>query len=262
MLKKLYIIFILMLLVLSGCSLKKAEPSKDTLDIITNRGSIIVGIKTDSYPFGYSTKNGGVAGYDVEIGKIIAKGIFADQNKVKFVPVTSSDRIMKLYSNDVDMIIATMSVTQKRKEIVDFSDSYFTAGQSILVRKGSNVKNIKDLKGKRVIIVFGSTSEQSIRSTIPNVQIIGYKTYNDAYKALKNKKGEALISDNSILLGYTLKDSSVVLLPKLYTKEPYAIAFRKEEESQRLKKTVNEILETETKRGTLKKLQKTFRISN
>lgn len=68
--------------------------------------------------------------------------------------------MMKLYSGDVDMIIATMSITPNRKEILDFSTPYHTAGQALLVNKGSNVKSLKDLSGKRAIIVFGSTSEK------------------------------------------------------------------------------------------------------
>jgi putative glutamine transport system substrate-binding protein len=168
---------------------------------------------------------------------------------------------MKLYSGDIDMIIATMSVTSKRQEILDFSTPYHIAGQALLVKKGSDIKALKDLSGRRAIIVFGSTSEKSLRAAVPNVGIIGYKTYTDAYKALKAGKGDAIVSDDTILIGLSLKDNSVELLPKRYTKEPYAVAFRKGVESRDLLRAVNNVIEIETHNGTLKEIEKTFGIN-
>ena len=113
---------------------------------------------------------------------------------------------------------------------------------------------------KRAIIVFGSTSENSIRTAVPGIGLVGYKTYPEALKALKSGKAEAIVSDDTILLGLALKDSSLELLPKRYSKEAYAVAFRKGEESRDLINAVNYIIETETRNGTLKKIQETFNI--
>jgi putative glutamine transport system substrate-binding protein len=222
---------------------------------------LVVGVKTDTYPFGYIDEKGHFAGYDAALGRLIARGILGSDKKIKFVPVTASDRMMKLYSGDIDMIIATMSVTSKRQEILDFSTPYHFAGQALLVKKGSDIKALKDLSGKRAIIVFGSTSEKSLRTAVPNVGIIGYKTYTDAYKALKAGKGDAIVSDDTILIGLSLKDNSVELLPKRYTKEPYAVAFRKGAESKDLLRAVNNVIEIETHNGTLKEIEKTFGIN-
>ena len=175
------------------------------------------------------------------MARIIARGLLGSDKKVKFVPVTASDRMMKLYSGDVDMIVATMSITPKRQEILDFSTPYYTAGQAVLVRKGSSVKSLRDLNGKKAIIVFGSTSERSLRSAVPNVGIRG-------------------VSDDTILLGLALKDDSVELLPKRYSKEPYAVAFRKGKESKELIRAVNNIIEIETHNGNLRKIQETYGI--
>ncbi len=92
------------------------------------------------------------------------------------------------------------------------------------------------------------------------MQIRGYKTYPDAFRALKEGKADAIVSDDTILLGLALKDKSVKLLPKRYTKEPYAVAFRKGPESKDLIRAVNQVIEIETKNGNLKKLQKNFGI--
>ncbi|MGN0030553.1 MAG: transporter substrate-binding domain-containing protein [Candidatus Gastranaerophilaceae bacterium] len=260
MLKKILLLLCFVVLTCCGCGKKTDEIKVNTLNEITKRDEIIVGVKTDTYPFGYYDEKGHFAGYDATLARLIARGILGSDKKVKFVPVTASDRMMKLYSGDIDMIIATMSVTPKRQEILDFSASYYTAGQAILVRSDSNIKTLKELNGKRAIIVFGSTSESSLRSAVPNVGIIGYKTYTDAYKALKAGKADAIVSDDTILLGLALKDDSVKLLPKRYTKELYAVAFRKGDESKELIKAVNKVIEIETKNGNLRKIRNSFGI--
>lgn len=250
-----------MMIVCTGCGKKQQEEQfVNDLDNIIKKDNIVVGIKTDTYPFGYIDNKGHYAGYDASLGRIIARGILGSDKKVKFVPVTSSDRMMKLYSGEVDMLISTMSITPKRQEIMDFSNPYHIAGQAVLVKKGSPVRSIRDLSGKTAIIVFGSTSEQSLRSSIPNLKVIGYKTYQDALKSLKDGKADAIVSDDTILLGMQLRDDSVQLLPKRYTKEPYAVAFRKGIESKDLIRAVNNVIEIETRNGELKKIKSTLGI--
>lgn len=260
MYKKIIALLMLITLVCCGCGKKETQPVANDLNTITTRDKLLIGVKTDTYPFGYIDSKGHFTGYDAALGRLIAKGILGSEKKVQFIPVTASDRMMKLYSGDVDMIIATMSITPKRQEILDFSDPYYVAGQAVLINKGSNIKSLRDLNGKRAIIVFGSTSERSLRTAVPNVGILGYKTYHDAYKALKMRKADAIVSDDTILLGLALKDSSVELLPKRYTKEPYAVAFRKGDESKDLIRAVNSVINIETRNGNLKKIQKTFGI--
>ncbi len=251
---------LLVLFVCCGCGKKKEEITANDLNEIVKKDVITVGVRTDAYPFGYLDKKGHYKGYDPAIARMIARGVLGSDKKVKFVTVTASDRMMKLYSGDVDMVIATMSVTPKRRQLLDFSDPYYVAGQALLVPKGSKVRTLQDLNKKRAIIVFGSTSENSLRTAMPTVGIIGYKTYAEAYKALKQGKGSAIVSDDTILLGMALKDPTVELLPKRYTKEPYAVAFRKGPESKDLIRAVNFIIESETKNGNLKKLRENYHI--
>ena len=260
MYKKIISLLILIIFVCCGCTNRQDEPLTNDLNNIIKRDKLIVGVKTDTYPFGYMGKKGHFAGYDAALSRLIARGILGSDKKVKFVPVTASDRMMKLYSGDIDMIVATMSITSKRQEILDFSNPYYTAGQAVLVKKGSKIKTLRDLNGKRAIIVFGSTSERSLRAAVPNVGIRGYKTYTEAFTALKNGKADAIVSDDTILLGLALKDDSVELLPKRYSREPYAVAFRKGAESKDLINAVNNVIDLETRNGNLKKIQESFGI--
>mgnify|MGYP000640680415 CR=1 FL=1 len=194
------------------------------------------------------------------VGEIIAKDILGNENKIEFVPVTASNRIMKLSAGEVDFLLATMSITKQRQQILDFSVPYYVAGQAILVNSLSKATSLSDFEGKKLIIVFGSTSERNLRTNVPEVTVIGYKNYDDAYRALKQKKADGIVADDTILLSYTLKDKSVKLLSKRYSKEPYAVAFRKEKESERLLIKVNHIIGNLESKGKLNRLQEKWNI--
>lgn len=260
MLKKVFSAILFVSFLCCGCGEKKVEYT-DTLSVINERGKIIVGVKTDTPPFGYVDKNGNNIGFDVDLARLIAKKLLDDENKIDFVPVDTSNRIMKLTSNEVDMIIATMSITKPRSIILDFSIPYHTAGQAIMVKKDSKISSLMELKNKKAIIVFGSTVEKTLRSNVPNITIMGYKTYPEAVSALKENKADAMISDDTILMGFAMNDNSVKILPKRYSKEPYAVAFRKGEESQKLLEAVNMALKEAVSNGEIKKLKEKWQIN-
>ncbi len=233
---------------------------EDLIKTIKSRGYLIVGVKTDTRPFGY-LENGKNVGFDIDIAKYIAKDILHNPNKIKFVQVTPSNRLYLLNVQDVDMIIATMTITPERRNIISFSKPYFVAGQAVLVSSRSNIKSLADLDNKNVGVLYGSTAEKNIRLIIPSVNIIGYKTYHDAYNALKTGKIVAITSDDTILRHYALTDSSVKLLPKRYTRELYAIGIRKNQESKSLLKVVNMNITNMVNDGTLIKLKRKWKLN-
>lgn len=248
-----YILILCIATVHSGCS-KKAEPV-NVMDEILKRGKIIVGVKYDTKPFGYLDEHQKLVGYDIDLAKYIAKSVLGSEDKVEFRQVTPSNRILALNSGQVDMIIATMTITEQRQEVVDFSVPYYMAGQAILVPKDSKIKRMGDLNGKKVIIIFGTTAEKNLRLVAPEAKILGYKTYTSGYSALKQKRADAMTSDDTILIGFALQDSSLTLLPKRYSKEPYAIAFKKGEGSAELRGKVDFIIEDMAKKGKLNRLK-------
>jgi len=254
MLKRIFLGLLLCILCinLSGCSSKRP---KDNYQEIKNRGKIIVGVRSDTRPFGYRDIEGNLQGFDIDLARIIAKHIFADMDAVELVPVTASNRISMLNSRKVDMLIATMSITDQRSLVVDFSTPYYMAGQAILVKNKTDISSIKQLNGKRIIIVYGSTGENSIRMNAPEAIIRGYKDYHLAYNALKNNEADAMIADDTILYNITLNDPSVKILDKRFSKEPYAVAFRKGKESEKLQEAVNFTINLMQHSGKLRKLQ-------
>jgi putative glutamine transport system substrate-binding protein len=241
-------------LIFAGCT-KNEDNNADTLSTILKRGKLIIGVQYDTKPFGYFNKKHELVGFDIDLAKNIAKSILGSEDKVEFIQVTSSSRILALNSNQVDIIIATMTITPEREQIIDFSLPYYIAGQAILVPKNSKITSISDLNGKKVIVVFGSTAEDNLRLVAPDANILGFRTYTSGYSALKQGLADAMMSDDTILMGFAEADNSLKLLPRRYTKEPYAIGFKKGEESTRLGKKLDFIIKGMRQSGDLEKLK-------
>ena len=232
----------------------------DLYKTVVARGYLIVGVKTDSKPFGFIDSNGANAGFDVDIAHRISKEIFHDPSKVKFVPVTDSERLYLLNLNKIDMVIATMTITSARQNFADFSNAYYITGQSLLVRSGSNVRSLADLSDKNVGVIFGSTAEQTIKFLLPSAHVMGYRSYDEAYAALKSGLILGITSDDAILRNYSTKDGSVKLLSKKYSRDSYGIAFRRGEESKYMIDVVNNVISDMDNQGEFIKLRRKWRL--
>lgn len=238
---KKYIVFVFILCIsflMFGCSKKK--PELDDVGVIKNRGYVIIGVKTDSPPFGFYDKNNKLSGLDIDISYAIAEKIFNEKSyaNVKFVPVTAQNRISKLNSKEVDMLVATMSVNNKRKLILDFSAPYFIASQKLLIRKTSKIPHLQYFnKEGRLAIVMGTTGERVARKLAPNANLIGAKSYLEAYNLLIDKKVDAVLGDDCILGGYL--DKNLRIVNRAYSHEFYAVAIRKSKDSKELLNSVN-----------------------
>lgn len=247
------LLIIVLSLTTTSCGIQKKPAT--LMEKILKNDKITVGVKYDAKPFGFVDKNGNLQGFDVELAKKIAKNILGDENKVEFVQVTPSNRILTLTSGEVDMVIATMSITPQRKQVVNFSIPYHIAGQALMTPINSDIDGLTDLRDKKVIVVLGTTAEKTIKQVVPSSIVKGYKSNREAFLALKNKQGDALINDDSILTGILVDNPDMKILSKRYTKEPYAIAFRQDKESVSLKNNINHILEHLQKSGELNKLK-------
>ncbi len=206
------------------------DSKKDTLAAIKDQDKMVFGVKTDTRLFGLKNPSSGdIEGFDIDIAKQIAKDILGDENKAEFKEVTSKTRIPMLQNGDIDAIVATMTITDERKKEVDFSDVYFEAGQSLLVKKGSKIKSIEDLgKGSKVLAVKGSTSSQNIREKAPDASVLEFENYTEAFTALKSGQGDALTTDNAILYGMADENKNYQLTGEPFTDEPYGVAVKKD----------------------------------
>ncbi len=258
--KKLAIILTILFLMLVVIYFVIFKPEKyhekDLYDAILERGIIKVGINTDSKPFGFFDDKWEIKGYDADLARYIAQYILKSPNAVEFHPVTPANRMLKVSTGEVDMVIATMTITPQRLEIIDFSVPYDIAGQALLVRSDSKITSIADLAGQNVGVVFGTTAEKNMLNLAPTANIIGFRNYRTAYQALKDKKIDALTSDDTILSRFVYEDKSVKLLPKRYTNEPYGVALKKSKSTKRLKENIDFAIQDMQRKNVILRLRR------
>jgi glutamate transport system substrate-binding protein len=193
-------------------------------------GTVTVGTKFDQPLFGLKNLEGNPEGFDVEIAKLIAgeMGIAAD--KVKFIESVSANREPFIQQGKVDFVVATYTINDKRKEVVDFAGPYYEAGQDIMVAKGNpeGIKGPDDLAGKKVCSVTGSTPAENIRTNYPDADLTEFDVYSKCAEALKGGQVQAVTTDNVILLGLISQDEEAFeLVGNPFTKEPYGIGLKK-----------------------------------
>ena len=255
--KKLICLLILSLIFLTGC---KKEEEKNALELIKEKDVLVVGINDDSKPFGFISKSTGeYEGFDVDVARYIAKDILGSERKVKFVPLDTSKRIEAITSGEVDMAIATMTVTPQRQYLIDFSIPYFVAGQTVVVKNDSDIYSFGDLRRKTIIISLGSTSEKNIRRILPTAKMIGFKKFQEACEAFLEGQGDALSDDDVILAGFVMDHPEYRILKTRISHEPYAVGIKKYDD-QKLKKELDVIILRMKKDGTLKELKQKWHL--
>lgn len=232
----------------------------DLYDEIMQRGKIKVGINPDSKPFGFYDEKGNIIGYDVDLAKYIAQYIVKNSERLEIIPVTPSNRLIMASTGEVDIVISSVTITPQRQEVVSFSIPYDIAGQAVLVKSKSSIKSLSDLAGESVGVIFGTTAEKNLKNLVPTASIRGFKTYSDAYNALKSGQIKAITSDDTILNRYVYDDSSVKMLPKRYSKEPYGIAFKKGDSTIKLKQNLDFAIKDLQQKNVIPRLRKKWEI--
>ncbi len=177
-----------------------------TLQDVKARGRLIVGVKTDFPPFGFLDKKRVNRGFDIDIAKAVSKELLGNEEAVQFVSVTSENRIPLLTSEKIDLLAATLTITEGRKKQVDFSIPYFITGETILVRADSNITKYQDLGGKKVATIRGSTGDIAIGELVPDADRVKFKTNFEALQALKERRVQAFVQDFVLLFNLLQKN--------------------------------------------------------
>jgi polar amino acid transport system substrate-binding protein len=191
-------------------------------DYIKKKGKLVIGVKVDFPPYGSMDASGKNIGYDIDLAKKLAEFAFGDANAVEFVPVTSDNRIPFLNSKKVDLLIASLAATDDRKEVVDFTDPYFSASNLTLVKKESDIQDLNDLAGKTVITLKGSTEALALQKAVPSAKQLQLTTLAEQLQALKDDRGVAMVKDEAVLYKIVDQDSSYKIVGEPF--EPMAIA--------------------------------------
>lgn len=221
--------------VLSACVGAQSLADQDIMERVEQEENPAIrwGVKADTNLFGfYNIAEQEIQGFDVDIAKALTDVITDGQGTAEFVEVTSKTRIPLLKNGNIDAIIATMTISEEREEVVDFSDIYFNAGQSLLVHEDSEITGIDSLTSDHTVIAIkGSTSAQNIRELAPEANIIELDNYSEGFLALQSGQGDALTTDNGILLGMIDQNPNYRLAGENFTEEPYGIAMNKGQEN-------------------------------
>ncbi|KLD41904.1 transporter substrate-binding domain-containing protein [Lactiplantibacillus plantarum] len=247
----------MLVVVLTACGSRQSLAKQDVLTNDKASKTITWGVKADTKLFGLmDVKDNQIKGFDADIATALTKRVLGKNATAKFVQVTSQTRIPLLKNGNIDAIIATMTITPEREKQVDFTNSYFDAGQSLLVKKGSAIKSVKNLNksGTKVLGVTGANSVENIKKAAPKAKVLELSDYAQAMTALKSGQGVALTTDNGILYGMASQNPGYEVVGGTFTKEPYGIAVNKGQEP--LKKALNKALKEIEADGTYNRILK------
>ncbi|HUX11465.1 MAG TPA: transporter substrate-binding domain-containing protein [Spirochaetia bacterium] len=194
---------------------------------IKDRGVLRVGVKVDVPKFGYRDPATGVVdGYEIDLARAVAAKILGDPTKIDLTAVTAKTRGPLLDNGEVDMVIATFTITDERRKSYNFSDPYFVDGVGLMVKKSSGYTSFRDLNGKRIGVAQSATSKKAVEDEAANlgirVNFSQFNTYPEIRAALDSGRVDCFSVDTSILWGYM--DNTTMLLPERFSPQPYGIA--------------------------------------
>ncbi|SHO47437.1 cysteine ABC transporter substrate-binding protein [Anaerocolumna xylanovorans] len=208
----LLLLLVLTTTLLAGCKndadKKETDTAKTTgtartLDEIKKDKKLVIGVFSDKKPFGYVDENGKYQGYDVYFGDRIAKDLGVD---VEYVSVEAASRVEYLVTAKVDIILANFTVTPDRAEKVDFALPYMKVALGVVSPDSALIISADQLKGKTLIVNKGTTAETYFTENYPDVKLLKFDQYSEAYSALLDGRGDAFSTDNTEVLAWALEN--------------------------------------------------------
>ncbi len=218
---------------LSACGSDDADSGADSGD--SGATGLKVGIKFDQPGLGLK-QGSDFTGMDVDVATFIAKELGVEAGDIEFIQAPSAQRETLIETGQVDMVVATYSITDARKEKISFAGPYFVAGQDLLVRADdTSITGPDTLDGKKLCSVTGSTSAQKVKDTVPGVNLQEFATYSECVAALASGAIDALTTDNTILAGYASQaqyKGKLKVVGKTFSEERYGIGLKKGDTAQ------------------------------
>ncbi|MGI8810659.1 MAG: glutamate ABC transporter substrate-binding protein [Acidimicrobiales bacterium] len=202
-----------------------------TMGRIQAKGKLVLGTKYDQPGLGQKNPlNNQVEGFDVEIAKIVAAGIFGGKpsdigSKIEYKETTTPNREIFLETGQVDIVVATYTINDPRKLRIDFGGPYYVAAQDILVRAdNTSIKTANDLGGKKVCSVLNSTPAGRIRTMVPTAELVEFATYSLCKDELIGNRVDAVTTDDAILIGFASENPRALkVVGNRFSTEPYGI---------------------------------------
>ena len=231
--KKVLSALLILCLVFTLAACSSSTDKKDTatttdgsLDAVVKAGVLRVGVKEDVPNFGLrNTATGEIEGFEIDIVKLLAKEILGDEKAYELTPVTAKTRGPLLDNGEVDLVIATFTITDERKLTYNFSTPYYEGAVGLLVKKAAGFKGLGDMNGKVIGVAQSATSKDAVQKSAEELGITvsfsEYATYPEIKAALDSGRVDAFCVDGSILGGYV--DDSTMILPDRFSPQQYGV---------------------------------------
>jgi polar amino acid transport system substrate-binding protein len=211
----------------SAASLEAAQAKLPPLPAnIRERGRWNIAVKCDTPPFGYIGARSQNAGFDVEIARWFAKFAFGKANRVTMSCVTTPAREPALTTDRVDLVIATFTYNTDRETRIDFSRAYYKATGRLLVKNGGSVQGLNDLAGKTIATTSGSVYDRWVKNCYKDTKLVITDGFTNALLAFRDGRADALMFDDTILLGIAVTDPATKLTNDLFLQQPYGIGIK------------------------------------
>jgi glutamate transport system substrate-binding protein len=219
-----------------------------TMAELNEAGSITIGTKFDQPLFGLMGPSGTPEGFDVEIGKIIAAGLGISEDNIEWKEAVSANREPFIENGEVDLVIATYTINDERKQVISFAGPYYMAGQSILVlADNEDITSEDDLVGQPVCSVTGSTPAEMLAEI--GAEPVLTDTYSNCLEPLRTGAVVAVSTDNVILAGLAAQnEGEFKVVGEPFTEEPYGIGLALDDTDFRM--WINDTLEASYEDGS------------
>jgi polar amino acid transport system substrate-binding protein len=211
----------------SNTSLEAAQAKLPPLPAnIKSRGRWNIAVKCDTPPFGYIGARSQNAGFDVEIARWFARFAFGKANRVTLSCVTTPSREPALTTDRVDLVIATFTYNTDRETRIDFSRAYYKATGRLLVKNGGALQGLDDMAGKTIATTSGSVYDRWVKNCFKDTKLVVTDGFTNALLAFRDGRADALMFDDTIVLGIAVTDPATKLTDDLFLQQPYGIGIK------------------------------------
>ena len=244
---------LVMALAMAACGGSDKAGSSGGSSGIVGKKTLTIGVKADQPGLGLQTGST-YSGFDIEIAKIVAKGLGVAESGITWKTTVSSNREPYIQQGQVDLVVATYTINDDRKKVVNFAGPYYVAGQDLLVPANSTITGPESLAGKKVCSVTGSTPAKRIKTDYATAKLQEFDSYSKCVAALAGGQVDAVTTDDIILAGYASQDQyagKFKVVGKPFSNEPYGIGLKKGDSAGCNK--VNDILKAAATDGSYKK---------
>ena len=222
---------------------------------IEARGNLIVGIKDNLRPLGYRDQNGNLAGLEIDIAHRLAEELLGDKEAIEFIPVLNQNRLEIVIEDEVDLVIASVTMTPSRQRLVNFSDYYFLTDIGIIVAKNSLPINLYKFQGK-IGVLKNSRAIDELKYNLPELQLTSVISYQQASTLMEKGEIQGFAGDITVLTGWTQQNPQYKLLDNRWGGYPLAIVLPKGRQYQSLRDRVNQIIRQLKQEGWLEERAK------